>query len=222
MDTRSDREILAAIDGGLTEWRDLADRLAARFRAADAGAAATFAAGITQAATAAGHDIPEIRLSRNTVDIHLYSVDPDGYRWITAADLALASTISERARDAGITPVPADVTQVELGLDTPDHATTGPFWAALLTGDAGNTAHNSVLDPTNRGPSIWFQTTEPHPVPRQRWHLDVWLAPETAPVRIASALAAGGTVVDDTHAPACTVLADPEGNRACICTAVGR
>jgi len=34
--------------------------------------------------------------------------------------------------------------------------------------------------------------------------------------------AAGGRVVDDSPAPAFTVLADPEGNRVCVCTILDR
>ena len=40
--------------------------------------------------------------------------------------------------------------------------------------------------------------------------------------RIAAALAAGGTVRSDAEAPAFWVLADPEGNEACITTWQGR
>ena len=36
--------------------------------------------------------------------------------------------------------------------------------------------------------------------------------------RIAAALAAGGTVVDDSQAPSHTVIADQDGNKACVCT----
>ncbi len=55
--------------------------------------------------------------------------------------------------------------------------------------------HDTVFAPTGQLPSMWFQGTEPHEVPRQRWHLDVWVAPEVAAVRIAAAVAAGGNKV---------------------------
>ncbi|MGH3371535.1 MAG: VOC family protein, partial [Nocardioidaceae bacterium] len=35
-------------------------------------------------------------------------------------------------------------------------------------------------------------------------------------------VAAGGRVVDDENAPSFVVLADPEGNRACVCTCLDR
>jgi hypothetical protein len=39
---------------------------------------------------------------------------------------------------------------------------------------------------------------------------------------ISAALAAGGTLLSDSAAPAFWVLADPEGNEACVCTWQGR
>jgi 4a-hydroxytetrahydrobiopterin dehydratase len=50
----------------------------------------------------------------------------------------------------------------------------------------------------------------------------LWLAPEAAEERIAAAVAAGGSVVYDSEAPTYTVLADPDGNRVCVCTSLGR
>ena len=69
---------------------------------------------------------------------------------------------------------------------------------------------------------MWFQETGEHEVPRQRWHPDVWVAPEVAEARIAAAVAGGGTVVDDSEAPSFTVLADPDGNKVCVCTFLDR
>jgi pterin-4a-carbinolamine dehydratase len=53
---------------------------------------------------------------------------------------------------------------------------------------------------------------------RERFHLDVWVAPEAVEERIAAAVAAGGVIVDDANAPSFTVIADRDGNRACVCT----
>jgi len=36
--------------------------------------------------------------------------------------------------------------------------------------------------------------------------------------RIAAAVTAGGIVVDDSQAPSYTVIADQDGNKACVCT----
>lgn len=222
MDRVSNSEILGAIADVLPDWRKLAQPLAARYRTGDAVSGAAFVTAVAQASVSAGHDVPEIRLGRGVVDISLYGVDAAGARWVTRQDLELARVITGVAREHGLGAAPDEVTQVEIALDTADDTLAGPFWAALLTGDAGNTVHDSAFDPTNRVPSVWFQRTDPHETPRQRWHMDLWLAPESAGPRIRAAVAAGGTVVDDSGAPSYTVLADPEGNRVCVCTAVGR
>ena len=75
-----------------------------------------------------------------------------------------------------------------------------------------------MRDETGRVPILWFQDTDEHETPRQRFHLDVWVAPEVADQRIAAAVAAGATIVDDSQAPASTVIADHDGNRACVST----
>ena len=46
------------------------------------------------------------------------------------------------------------------------------------------------------------------------------MAAEVAEQRIAAAVAAGGTVVDDSDAPSLTVLADQDGNRGVLCVDV--
>ena len=70
-------------------------------------------------------------------------------------------------------------------------------------------------------PTLWFQATEPHETPRQRFHLDIGCRPRWPRTRIEAALAAGGTLVSDERAPAFWVLADAQGNKACVCTAGG-
>ncbi|MEU9987018.1 4a-hydroxytetrahydrobiopterin dehydratase [Streptomyces sp. NPDC048045] len=54
--------------------------------------------------------------------------------------------------------------------------------------------------------------------PRQRRYPDVWVDPAQVQSRVDAALAVGGTLVSDAEAPSFWVLADPEGNRVCLCT----
>lgn len=77
---------------------------------------------------------------------------------------------------------------------------------------------DDVRDATGRVPILWFQDTDEHDTPRQRFHVDVWVPAEVAAQRIAAAVAAGGVVVDDSQAPSYTVIADQDGNKACVCT----
>jgi 4a-hydroxytetrahydrobiopterin dehydratase len=53
-------------------------------------------------------------------------------------------------------------------------------------------------------------------------HVAVWVPPELAEARVASALAAGGRIVRDDHAPSWWTLADAMGNEADVATTTGR
>lgn len=107
-----------------------------------------------------------------------------------------AQTISELAREHTLDADPGSVTQLEIALDTAHEDALGTFWSELLTGSADNKIYDSVFDPTDRVPSLWFQGAKDAETPRQRWHFDVWLAPESAEARIAAAVSAGGKIVD--------------------------
>jgi 4a-hydroxytetrahydrobiopterin dehydratase len=207
------------LDSGLSDWRKLAQGLHARFRVPDFIVAAAFISAVAETAEASGHH-PDVKLTHGVVDVSLCTRE-EGV-WITDKDIALARQISDIASDSGLASHPAEVTQLELALDTAHEDGLGPFWSVLLTGTTDNKIYDSILDPTGRVPSMWFQGTEEHDTPRQRWHFDIWLAPEAADERIAAAVAAGGSVVDDAAAPSFTVLADPDGNRVCVCTCLQR
>ena len=107
---------------------------------------------------------------------------------------------------------------VELALDTAHEEQLAPFWSALLTGGqearGRGTIGNDVRDVEGRVPYLWFQETEEHETPRQRFHLDVFVPREHAQQRIAAALDAGGVVVSEEDG--FTILADPDGNKACV------
>ena len=216
MNKLSNHDIL---DARLDDWRKLCQALHTRYRVPDFRAGAAFAVAVAEAAEAAGHQ-PDLRMTQDVVDVSLCTRE-DGL-WVTEKDIGMARQISEIARQQGLKPEPAAVTQLELALDTAAEDRVGPFWAALLTGSPDNKIYDSVFDPTGRVPSLWFQGTDEHETPRQRWHFDLWLAPEAADERIAAAVAAGGSVVYDDEAPAFTVLADPDGNRVCVCTCLNR
>lgn len=68
----------------------------------------------------------------------------------------------------------------------------------------------------------WFQQMDAPRPQRNRIHLDLDVPHDAARGRIDAALAAGGRLVSDAAAPAFWVLADAEGNEACICTWQGR
>jgi 4a-hydroxytetrahydrobiopterin dehydratase len=149
---------------------------------------------------------------------------------LTASDVALARRISASLAERGLSADPRaaatrSVQVLEIGIDALDIASVRPFWkAALGYGDEpGHTGpRDPVIDPVGQGPAIWFQQmTEPRPQ-RNRIHFDISVPHDEAQGRIEAALQAGGTLISDEHAPAFWILADAEGNEACICTWQGR
>lgn len=224
MDMLSGEEIAAA---DLADWRKLAQGLHARYRIDGFGAGARFLVEVGDAGDALGHH-PSVALGDGHVDLKLLSDDAI-YRddagsehvvqWVTQKDLDLARRISEIAAEQGLTADPAAVTAIELGLDTADSAAIAPVWAALLTGDPAarglGSPSDEIRDPTGRVPNLWFGDGAERN--QERFHIEVYVPPEVGPQRIAAALAAGGTVVDDSKAPWLTVIADREGNRGVVC-----
>lgn len=206
------------LDAGLADWRKLAQALHARFLTRNFTNGLSFVTAITAAAERANHH-PDVTLTYPFVDLALISHDSSQ---ITQRDIDLAREISEIAREQGISADPSVLSQLELALDTADLAALGPFWAALLTGSPDSVNGDDVVDPAGRVPLLWFQHTEPHETPRQRFHIDLWVPHDVAEERIAASVAAGGRVVDAENAPSFVVLADPEGNRVCVCTSLER
>ncbi len=206
------------LDAGLDDWRMLAQALHARFRTGDFVRGLAFVTAVAEAAELADHH-PDVTLTYPYVDLELVSHDVGR---LTQRDVDLARRISEIARDQEIRADPTALAEIELALDTADLAAIGPFWAALLTGSPASLTGNDVVDPAGRVPLLWFQDTDPHDTPRQRFHIDLWVPHDQAEDRIAAAVAAGGRVVDDAQAPSFVVLADSEGNRACVCTCLDR
>lgn len=205
-------------DADLADWRKLAQALHARFRTGDFATGLHFVTAVSELAEEANHH-PDVTLTYPHVDLRLISHDVGE---VTQRDIDLARRISELARGQGVPAEQRAVAQLELALDTADLSVVGPFWAALLHGDAGAIDRHGIFDPTGQLPRLWFQLTDPHETPRQRFHVDLWLPFDVAEERIAAALAEGGRVVDDSNAPSFVVVADPDGNRACVCTFLAR
>ncbi|MFD4254683.1 VOC family protein [Amycolatopsis thermoflava] len=140
---------------------------------------------------------------------------------VTAREIDLARRISELVRDLGYEPSPADAQVLEIAIDTLDAARIVPFWRAVMDYVDGPRPPE-VVDPRGQGPSIWFQQMDAPRPQRNRMHIDVSVPHDEAPRRIEAALAAGGVLRSDEAAPAFWVLADAEGNEACVTTWQGR
>jgi 4a-hydroxytetrahydrobiopterin dehydratase len=218
-------------DAELTDWRKLAQGMHARYLVDDFGTGARFVTAVGEAGDGVGHH-PSVSIGDGYVDLKLVSADAI-YReqggtehiveWVTQQDIDLARRITEIAADHRITADPASVSVLELGLDTPHSATIAPVWALLLTGNADAQGHGSpsdeIRDATGRVPNLWFGGAPDDEPSRQRFHIEVYVPPEVLERRIAAAVAAGGTIIDDSNAPSLTVIADQDGNRAVVCVA---
>jgi 4a-hydroxytetrahydrobiopterin dehydratase len=135
-------------------------------------------------------------------------------------DITLARQISAAAKKLGLPADPTAVQLINITIDALAVADVLPFWRALL--GYRQLGDDYLFDPQGRGPSVDFQRMDAPRPQRNRMHLDVAVPHEQAEARIAAALAAGGQLVTDAYAPRWWVLADPEGNEACVATWVGR
>ena len=150
---------------------------------------------------------------------------------VTGLDLRLAHEVTAAlgARglrtSPGLSPGPGSLQLVEVAVDALDIPTVRPFWQALLgyVDEPGAPSPvGALVDPLGRGPAVWFQQMDAPRPQRNRIHLDVSVPHELAAARLEAAVAAGGRLVSEKEAPAFWVLADPEGNEACITTWQGR
>ncbi len=207
----------AAEQEGLEDWRVLLRTLQASFRTGSMAKGMELAARIAEAADEADHH-PDLTVTYPRVHALLTTHSTGG---LTTRDVEMARTISAIAADLGVPAEPSAVTQLEIAIDALDIAKVKPFWEAVLGYETTKDGDESV-DPHGRGATFWYQQMdEPRPQ-RNRIHIDVTVPHDVAQARIDAALAAGGTLVSDEAAPSFWVLADPEGNEACICTWQGR
>jgi 4a-hydroxytetrahydrobiopterin dehydratase len=213
--TLSFAEVEAA---GLTDWRQLFEALRTRFLTGDFATGLALTSRIGELAEAANHH-PDVDLRYPHVNVTLFSHDVFG---VTSRDVDLAREISAAAAELGVSADPSAVAVVEIALDTWDREAIKPFWRAVL-GMQDHPSYDAELrDLSGSLPTLWFQETDQHEEPRMRFHLDVRVAPDVVESRIAAALEAGGTLVTDEHAPTFWVLADAQGNKACLTTGRGR
>lgn len=202
-------------DADLEGWAFLLGGLQTRITTGDFATGLALVDAVGAAAEQMDHH-PDLDLRYGHVDVRLSSHDSGG---VTGRDIRLARKISGLAAEAGVALEAGSVSRLELALDTPALQTVLPFWGAVLglTHRSGPDSGDELTDPAGVLPTVWFQESGSEE-PRQRWHPDLWVDPAQVQPRIDAALTAGGTLVSEAEAPSFWVLADPEGNRVCLCT----
>jgi 4a-hydroxytetrahydrobiopterin dehydratase len=203
----------------LPDWRIVLGRIEAGFQAPSFHAAGAFVGQVAAAADAAAHRAAVDLRHPGHVRVALTTHD---HNELSPADVELARAVSGLAAEAGLASRPHLALAVEVGIDALDIDAVRPFWKAVLGYDDAPTAPGeqvlAVVDPLSIGPPVWFQQMDAPRPQRNRIHVDVTVAHDVAEERVAAAIAAGGRLVSDKQARAWWVLADAEGNEACVCT----
>lgn len=216
MATLRDATVTEQVDG--RHWRVVLGRLEATFRTGSFARGLELVQRIGAAAEELDHH-PDVVLRYPSVLVRTVSHDVGG---LTERDVRLAAAVTAIVDELGIEPDTEAPQATEIAIDALDIPAVVPFWRAVLDyADEHIDAEDpspALVDPRGVGPSVWFQQMdEPRPQ-RNRIHLDVSVPHDVAEARVAAVLAAGGRLVSDRRAPAFWVLADPEGNEACVCT----
>jgi 4a-hydroxytetrahydrobiopterin dehydratase len=201
------QEFLAA--EGLEDWVVLHGGATAVFRVASLGDAARLAAAVADVPGLAGSgalltiadDRLTVRLNRGVFRLEERHVD-------------LARSVSTTALAHGALPDRSAVQGVQVAIAAKPDAIDVGFWRAVL--GYVPLAEDNAVDPLGLGSTVWMQELDPGKPLRHAMHVDVAVAREQADERLATALAAGGRIVDDSHAPETWILADRAGNRVCI------
>jgi 4a-hydroxytetrahydrobiopterin dehydratase len=135
--------------------------------------------------------------------------------WGTEArHVEVAKAISALAREHGASADRGAVQEVQVAVAAKPDAIDLGFWRAVL--GYAPLHEDNCIDPNGQGSTVWMQDLDPEKPLRHAMHIDVSVARDQAEARMQAAVAAGGTVVDDSEAPSSWILADRSGNKVCI------
>jgi 4a-hydroxytetrahydrobiopterin dehydratase len=129
---------------------------------------------------------------------------------LSEADVELARSVSRVAAGLGLEADPSGLSVLGIAVAQDEGADVRPFWTAVLGYDELD--QTDAVDPHRRGPHLMFQELDPPKPRRGRFHIDVSVPAEVAEERVEAALAAGGRMVDDSHAPMWWTPASPENH----------
>lgn len=188
-----------------SDWRVLAYAACTHVRTASLAEALTLAAAVGRVAETSSQT-PDIDVRSDGVTLRL-KVSEKGQ--LSEADVALAAEISAAARGLGLAVDLAGLHSYQIAIDAMVIRDVLPFWEAVL---GYKRFEDLLIDPHFEGPTVWFQQLDAPRPQRNRIHLDLYLPQDQARARVDAALAAGGHVANDAHAPDWWTLADAEGN----------
>lgn len=191
---------------GVGDWRVTGTGPQAVFTATSIAHAAELVPSIVAAASASGV-LPDVDLRPEGLVVRVPIRDAEG---IPAAAPVFAAAVSRAAAAHGLTPDPARVQSIGVYVAQHSQADVRPFFTAALGYDVlGDT---DAADPLRCGPQLAFNPISGDSPARGRTHFDVFVPADQAEARVVAALAAGGRLADDSHAPAWWSLASPDNH----------
>jgi 4a-hydroxytetrahydrobiopterin dehydratase len=191
---------------GVSDWRVTGTGPQAVYAATSLSQAADLLPPIVAAADEFGI-LPDIDVRPEGVVVRVPYRDPEG---IPAAAADFAAAVSRAAAERGLTPDPSRVQSIGVYVAQHSTADARPFFAAALGYEPfGDT---DAVDPLRCGPQLAFNPITGDIPARGRTHFDVFVPADQAQARVDAALAAGGRLADDSHAPAWWSLASPENH----------
>lgn len=207
---------------GVADWRVISEGACAFFRTTSFADSARFVGAIAELEGVVSHP-PAVDIRADGVTVRLITAN-DRYLGMTGTDGDLARRISGLARQQGLDADPSAVQSILLIPGAPDITAVMPFWRAVLGYEPRpDSPDEDLVDAHDRGPAFWFEGMDaPRADGGGSIHVAVWVPHDQADARVAAALAAGGRMVRDDHAPSWWTLADAAGNEADIATVKSR
>ena len=129
---------------------------------------------------------------------------------LARAAAEFAGAVSAAAAELRLTPDPSRAQSVGIYVAQHSEADVRPFFIAALGYD--EFGETDAVDPLRCGPQLAFNPISGDVPARGRTHFDVFVPADQAQARVDAALAAGGRLVDDSHAPAWWSLASPDNH----------
>src|SRR5687767_1344759 len=210
------KDFLAA--QGVENWRVISDGATAFFPTNTLTDAAKLVDAISAIEGIEAHR-PWIDIRDDGVTVRFMTRRAEGYG-LSTDDLDLARKVDSVARHHGLQSDPRSIQSLLIIPGAPDRAAILPFWRAVLNYEPRiDSPEEDLVDPRDRDAAFWFeQMDEPRPDGGGAIHVAVWVPIEQAEDRVAAALAAGGRMVRDEHAPSWWTLADAYGNEVDVAT----
>lgn len=195
---------------GLSDWVVLHGGATAVFRTDGLRTSAALAARIAEVEGLETVQ-PLVTISTQAVSVRLtrdlWNLEP--------VHIELARAVSAVASAAGAVADRGAISEVQVAIAAHSEQLHAPFWRAVL--GYQECADDNAVDPLGHGSTVWMQELEDGKALRHAMHIDVSVARETVRERLAAAVAAGGRIVDAAEEPGHWTLADPAGNRVCLC-----